>query len=427
MLEHIKGNSNSALSGPVLVDDDGVPRFWPLVWSIYQTIKSASTLEKNLRYIDSLYKHCQEIADPSLLESAMAGLDVEQLTSLLQAYYVHVSSSDPITPASQYKWSSAIRFVSKIADLRLNIPWSRDQLDQLRLKIAELKINNQPLYASKQARPTRLRALPAEVVEYLYRFLDPSSKINPFRRSRTIWNAWILFILFLHQGSRRGEILSQPTDGIWHGFDLNFEHERFWIRIKTNEYEEDPRYSKPSHKNEFSLRTLPIARNIAHAITEYKNNYRGKPDHSFLINSSWDTPLSTESVTHIFQTISAALPSNIRRILRNYTGSESITPHDLRHTCAVLRLNQFLKLGIDRQNAIENLRVLFGWSEESTMPLLYARAVFEFGLAEVWRKDFDDRVDVLRALIAERAFAEAPGVGGLADRLPHQERSGTDK
>jgi len=144
MLEHVKGNPNSALSGPVLVDDDGVPRFWGLVWAIYQPIRAASTLEKKLRYIEALFKHSQEIADPSFLDSAIAGLNVEQLTSLLQAYYIHVSNSAPITPASQYKWSSATQFVSDIADLRLNIPYTLDELDQLRLQIAELKLNNQP-------------------------------------------------------------------------------------------------------------------------------------------------------------------------------------------------------------------------------------------------------------------------------------------
>jgi len=382
MLEHVKGNPNSALSGPVLVDDDGVPRFWGIVWMIYEPIRAASTLEKKLQNIEALYKHSQEIGHPSLLDSAIADLNVEQLTSLLQAYYVHVSNSAPITPASQYKWSSATKFVSEIADLRLNIPGTREELDRLRLKIAELKLNNQPLYSYKQTRPTRLRALPAEVVDYLYRLLDPSSKINPFHRLRTIWNAWILFILFLHQGLRRGEVLSQPTDGIWSGFDQNSRQERFWIRVKTNPYEEDPRFSRPAHKNEFSFRTLPIARNLALGVAEYRNNYRGTPDHAFLVNSSWDIPLSTESVTHIFRTISSALPSNIREVLRNHTDSESITPHDLRHTCAVVRLNQFLKLGMDRQTAVENLRVLFGWSRESTMPLLYARAVFESGLAD---------------------------------------------
>jgi hypothetical protein len=89
-----------------------------------------------------------------------------------------------------------------------------------------------------------------------------------------------------------------------------------------------------------------------------------------------------------------------------------------------VRLNQFLKLGIDRQTAVENLRVLFGWSKNSTMPLLYARAVFESGLADVWRKDLDDRVDILRALITERAFPEASSANGLT--MPRQKKSGKE-
>lgn len=76
-------------------------RFWALVWAIYEPIRAASSLGKKLRYIEAFYRHSQEIASPSLLDldSAIARLDVEQLTSLLQAYYVHVTNSNPITPA----------------------------------------------------------------------------------------------------------------------------------------------------------------------------------------------------------------------------------------------------------------------------------------------------------------------------------------
>lgn len=113
MLEHIRGNPNSVLTGPVLVDQDGVPRFWGLVWAIFEPLGATSSREKKLRYIEALYSHSGEIAGPSLLDidSAIARLDVEQLTSLLQAYYVHLANSTRITPASQRNWSSAIQFV----------------------------------------------------------------------------------------------------------------------------------------------------------------------------------------------------------------------------------------------------------------------------------------------------------------------------
>ena len=49
-------------------------------------------------------------------------------------------------------------------------------------------------------------------------------------------------------------------------------------------------------------------------------------------------------------------------------------------------------------DALERMRVFFGWSRGSEMPLRYARTVFEYRLASVWNSRFDDRVDVLRNL-----------------------------
>jgi hypothetical protein len=48
---------------------------------------------------------------------------------------------------------------------------------------------------------------------------------------------------------------------------------------------------------------------------EYVVNCRGKPDHSFLINSKNGRPLSTEGVTKIFQKITASLPKHLRKLL----------------------------------------------------------------------------------------------------------------
>ncbi len=49
-------------------------------------------------------------------------------------------------------------------------------------------------------------------------------------------------------------------------------------------------------------------------------------------------------------------------------------------------------------DALERMRVFFGWARNSDMPLRYARAVFEDRLVSVWNSKFDDRVDVLRNL-----------------------------
>lgn len=229
--------------------------------------------------------------------------------------------------------------------------------------------------------------------------LDPESSMNPFRGIVSRWRVYTIFMLLLHQGLRRGELLNFPVDVIKSGFDRNRQQTRYWLAVRYNEYEDDdPRFSKPSIKNASSIRQIPVSKPTALLIQEYATNFRGKPDHSFLINSQKQTPLSTEGITKIFQKMTISLPKHLRKILIDHTGDDSISPHDLRHTCAVVRLNQLLSSGIEMTDALEQMRVFFGWSRDSEMPLRYARAVFEDRLTSVWNSKFDERVEVLRSL-----------------------------
>ena len=86
------------------------------------------------------------------------------------------------------------------------------------------------------------------------------------------------------------------------------------------------------------------------------------------------------------------------KTLKYRTGKNSVTPHDLRHTCAVVRLNQFLNNGDTVELALPKMRVFFGWSRVSNMPSKYARAVFEDRISSVWSNIMDDRVEVLRSI-----------------------------
>jgi integrase len=257
---------------------------------------------------------------------------------------------------------------------------------------------NSHLHVGTARRPERIRSLPAEVVEFLYEVLDPESAVNPFRGAVSRWRVYTMFMLLLHQGLRRSELLCLPADVIKSGFDRNLQKERFWIAVRYNEYEDDPRYSTPRIKNANSIRPLPVSQPIALLVQKYVSNYRGRVNHSFLINSQKRKPMSARQFNRIFEKIAASLPLKLRKILQDHTGEDSVTPHDLRHTCAVVRLNQLLSSGVEMTDALERLRAFFGWSRDSDMPLRYARAVFEDRLALVWNNKFDERVEVLRNL-----------------------------
>jgi integrase len=395
MLVNLRSLAPRSLCGPILVDDVGLPRFWAAVWASFLPADLApATIAKKLNHLDGFYQHADSLLGPGTLDNALADLDVDALGDALEGYFFSLRNSSSVTPASEERWQAAIQFVREIAQ-RLD---RNSRANDLHERFARLESLHSSLHVGRRSRAERVRALPAEVVEYLYELLDPESKINPFQNAASRWRTYVLFIFMLHQGLRRGELLAMPVDVIKSGFDRGLGKERYWMNVAYNEYEDDPRYSKPGIKNAPSVRELPVSITIALVGQEYALNYRGRADHSFFLNSQKGNPLSTERVTKIFQEVTASLPQSLQKSLHDHTGESSISPHDLRHTCAVMRLNRYLTEGVSMDDALQQMRVFFGWSRKSDMPLRYARTVFEDRLASVWKDEFDERVSVLRSL-----------------------------
>jgi integrase len=106
-------------------------------------------------------------------------------------------------------------------------------------------------------------------------------------------------------------------------------------------------------------------------------------------------PLSLRAISEIFETATMARSGPALRSLEKQ-GLSSVCCHDLRHTCAVVRMQRYQDAGDDLDRAMEKLRLFFGWSPESDVPRRYARAYFETKLAEFWNEKFDQFVDALR-------------------------------
>lgn len=360
---------------------------------------ASASKRKLLSHIEALYQFSESLHGPGALDDALYSVDVEKLGEILEAYFISIRNLPNINESAQLKWQTAYRFVNDIA-LRLsksNLPIS--QLQQIKVRLDQLGTLYSQLRIGKKRTQDILRALPSTVVEALYGLLDPAAPGNPFRDSTSRWRAFVLFVLLLHQGLRRGELLVLTSDAIKQGYDSKLNRDRFWLSVVENPYdEEDKRYSTPSIKTVHSIRQVPVSELTTRIVQEYVENYRGKPNHSYLMNSQRGTPLSAESVTKMFQKISQSLPASVIKELKDRTGKTSISAHDLRHTCAVVRLNQLLNQGDSMDEALQKMRTFFGWSRTSDMPRKYARAVFEDRLASVWNNVFDDRVAILRAI-----------------------------
>lgn len=388
----------------MLTDNLGLPRYWATIWSVLSTLHlKPLTRAKKLRHIEALYSFVDGLHSNGYLDDALGCYDIAVLGDILEAYFVSLRNRPMVNESTQEQWQTGLAFVKDILMRLTKGNPSFGMMAEMEAKLHYLDTLYGQLHIQKTHNPDILRALPAEVVSYLYELLDPVSASNPFSRDRTRWNVFLGFSVLLHQGLRRGELLLLPVDAVKSAFDNKKQQDRHWINIKEMDAEDselDHRYNKPSIKTADSIRQLPVSDFISNLIQTYVENYRGKPNHQFLLNSQRNTPLSHESLTVYFEKISAHLPGPILKILKDRTGKESITPHDLRHTCAVVRLNQLLKQDVskDMDEALQKMRPFFGWSRTSDMPRKYARAVFEDRLADVWSNIFDDRVEILRSI-----------------------------
>ena len=94
----------------------------------------------------------------------------------------------------------------------------------------------------------------------------------------------------------------------------------------------------------------------------------------------------------MFERISTHLTQETQELLQEHCGASNVTPHQLRHTAAVDRIRAYRNAGIEMDNAEALMRVFFGWSAQSNMPRLYAKAFYVEQLNTTWLEEFDKRV-----------------------------------
>ncbi|AZN51795.1 site-specific integrase [Pseudomonas aeruginosa] len=295
-------------------------------------------------------------------------------------------------------WRTAIAFVRNCVE-RLARGSTTTPLDEVHSRLLRLERLYSSLSLRRKRRPEIARALPAAVIEDIYELIQPDSPRNPFRTEALRWRNFALVLLMLHQGLRRSETLVLAADAIKESLAFQTEGLRCWMDVVENPYEHsDSRADAPSIKNANSVRQIPVSDSIMSVVETYTANFRGRPQHSFLFSSQEGTPLSKRSVNAIFSVLSEHLSKDAVRELCERRKSTSVTPHALRHTCAVVRLTHLIDAGVEMDLALQKLRVFFGWSRPSLMPHHYARAYFEDRLATVWHDSFDLHVDALRRL-----------------------------
>ncbi|MEX3920527.1 hypothetical protein AB4Y43_30500 [Paraburkholderia sp. BR10872] len=166
-----------------------------------------STQTGALRYIEDLYQHADGILGVNGLDDALAEMDVRALADVLESWFVAIRNQPKVTRADELRWNAGLRFVTDVLTWLSTSSIPDDQLRDVEARLHRLSTLYGQLHVRKSGQIEIVRSLPSSVVEALYELLDPESIQNPFKGDRTRWRVYIAFVLMLHQGLRRGELL----------------------------------------------------------------------------------------------------------------------------------------------------------------------------------------------------------------------------
>jgi len=393
-----------SLSGTLAVDDLGLPRYWLHAWTVlFASHLKPNTTIKTYRAADYLYQTAEICHGEDCLDRLITDLDVSSLIHLLDALFIRLRN-DSLDRGVDHRrtWRYGRDFLLDILK-RLCLVDGIPDAAALQAQIARIDDHYGVAETGADHAIVRVRAFPAEVLRELYEIISIESPRNPFRTERSMFRNWLMAMMFIHLGLRRGEICLLRLDSIFDAIDQRTGKRRFWINVdETPENEFDPRTDRPSLKTVHSKRQIPIAAEMAQAVRTYIRDYRGRCDHIFLFNSQKHRPIARNSINDIFSSISDQLSPTSKELLLKRNGVANIIPHGCRHTSSVVRLKEMLDLGVPMPEALAKLRIFFGWSPKSEMALHYARAHFEDGLQAVWDSRFDAHVAHLRQLESDR-------------------------
>lgn len=396
----------TALQNCVAVGDGGVPRFWATVHDLTEmTALAEGSRRRVLAGIDAFYVHVEEIHGADVLDRLLVRLDIDAVSCALEAFLLREQNLAAVEQrAVSGRWNVVSRFV--LSTLR-NIAAARGlshEVDGFRQRLQGLEHRLRQLAFDPAPREMTMRALPGDVLEDLYEIFDPRSERNPFRSEAERFRNFTLFHVLLHCGLRAGEALLLSVGCVRSQHDPNLIRDRNWMTVRNmfdDGTEADRRALAPSLKNAYAVRQIPVTDRVAALIRDFASTYRRpSSDTEALFVSNRGRPLSQRMLETVMARANAALSRAARDLLVDQRGIKhaKFTAHDLRHTCAVTRLNALRKHGVTEDEALSKLRVFFGWSHGSEMPRHYARAYWESELGRIWNDAFDEHVEVLREI-----------------------------
>lgn len=381
------------LSSPICY---GRPRFWSTVWTLANAGKNwaENTQLTRLRHLDRFYGYCDSRFGAESLDIALGDANAFLVHLMVNDFYVELTSNKKYTFADVQCWDAVRWFILHFARY-----WAVGS-EAWRSVVSAMNGTGR-IRDPKRGRVKFIRALPDVTLTELLAVAEPGASRNPFESLAIQVRNWLVVLLLLLCGLRRGEALLLTVDSLKHDLDRPTGEVRYWLDVTTTD-DDDRRSSKPGIKTSESHRQVPISVDLASLIETYIAEHRSDDGEArYLLTAEDGVELSAESVNKLLAQLSAAIaPAALQRFTERTGGKKRISSHDLRHTCATVRYGLFIAADPDRELAFQRMRAFFGWAIESEMPAVYARAAIEDDLMKSWSDAFDKRVGVLRGMAA---------------------------
>ena len=186
----------------------------------------------------------------------------------------------------------------------------------------------------------------------LKKIIRPEDPGNPFHPSVRFRN-YVMFILYIALGMRRGELLVVKVSDVVFGTDGSLT-----IHRRPDDPKEKRRY-KPSVKTNARMLPLDEARTkLVHDwVIHHRAKIPGARTHNFLfVDMSYGKALSLSSVNKMFRKVREAVPGL----------PQDLTPHVLRHTWNDEYTDSMDKKGVPAEEQSQARSLAMGWSSESS-------------------------------------------------------------
>ncbi|KQC98386.1 site-specific integrase [Acinetobacter soli] len=235
------------------------------------------------------------------------------------------------------------------------------------------------------------KSLNNEMIIMLYKIIRPDqianiNTDNPFSTKSHQLRNFLMVHLMMNYGLRVGELMLLTKRSI----KKSLNSDSYSLIITNTDDEHDSRQRKPSIKNEQSYRVIKLDSIDYKFLMLYIEKIRNFNNSDILFTSLKPpySPLSYSSINAIFKTIEHAFRASHPVYFddTNIDSIQKLTPHVCRHTWAYITLAFAMKKyrnesasSLNQNNdeimlkALEDLRVLGGWSANSMMPSYYAK------------------------------------------------------